>query len=192
MAQELVWIANRASESESAGQSASEPYLKVNKETLVWHPDKHAFSSKTNPKQEWPSDQVFAVAREQPEQCHDLTGMRTMDLPNTLHVLKQRWQAGITYTCMNDMWISVNPYQSVSVPVPVPVPLPLPNSGTWSSPSPPTMIGGCGFWTGFGHCQTGSKLTRSPWNSASSFVHSSFIASICSRISRQRRENFVP
>ena len=37
----------------------------------------------------------------------------------------------------------------------------------WSV-SPPSSIGGCGFCFGLGYIQTGSKLTNSPWNSASS------------------------
>ena len=28
--------------------------------------------------------------------------------------------------------------------------------------APPTMIGGCGFWKGFGHCFILLKLTNSP------------------------------
>jgi hypothetical protein len=28
--------------------------------------------------------------------------------------------------------------------------------------APPTMIGGCGFWTGFGQVIIGGKLTNSP------------------------------
>jgi hypothetical protein len=43
------------------------------------------------------------------------------------------------------------------------------------------MIGGCGFWTGFGQLQIFSKSTNWPWYSASSFVQISFIASIFSR-----------
>ena len=31
--------------------------------------------------------------------------------------------------------------------------------------SPPSSTGGCGFWTGLGQAQIGSKLTCSPWNS---------------------------
>ncbi len=52
--------------------------------------------------------------------------------------------------------------------------------------SAPRMIGGCGFCTGFGHAQLGSKSTWEPWNSASSFVHNSFIARMFSRSTARR------
>ena len=48
------------------------------------------------------------------------------------------------------------------------------------------MMGGCGRCTGFGQLQLFSKSTNSPWNSASSFVHSCFIARIFSRTSLRR------
>ena len=52
--------------------------------------------------------------------------------------------------------------------------------------------GGCGFWTGFGHDQIGSKSTNSPWNSASSWVQISFMARMRSRMSEKRRFGSVP
>ena len=60
------------------------------------------------------------------------------------------------------------------------------------SPRPPTRTGGCGFWTGFGHDQIGSKSTCSPWNSASSCVQISFMASTRSRMIEKRRRGSVP
>ena len=59
-------------------------------------------------------------------------------------------------------------------------------------PSPPMTTGGCGFCTGFGQDQIGSKLTNSPWNSASSSLQISFIARTRSRSSRQRVWKSVP
>ena len=48
------------------------------------------------------------------------------------------------------------------------------------------MIGGWGFWTGFGHDQLFSNCTCSPEKLASSFVQISFISRIFSRkISRR-------
>ena len=70
-----------------------------------------------------------------------------------------------------------------------------PYSSTRSStfgPRPPMRTGGCGFWTGFGHDQIGSKSTNSPWNSASSFVQISFMARMRSRMSAKRRFGSVP
>src|SRR5262249_51116602 len=59
-------------------------------------------------------------------------------------------------------------------------------------PSPPMMTGGWGFCTGLGWDQILSKRTNSPWNSASSFVQMSFIASTRSRSTRQRFLKSVP
>ena len=50
------------------------------------------------------------------------------------------------------------------------------------APSPPTITGGCGCWSGLGHDQIGSKSTNSPWYSASSSVQIAFIASTRSRM----------
>ena len=57
---------------------------------------------------------------------------------------------------------------------------------------PPTRIGGCGCWIGFGHDQIGSKSTCLPWYSASSSVQIAFIASIRSRIRPKRVSGSVP
>ena len=54
------------------------------------------------------------------------------------------------------------------------------------------MTGGCGFCTGFGHWFIGSKLTNSPWYSATSLVQMVRIASIRSRDSLWREANTVP
>jgi hypothetical protein len=35
------------------------------------------------------------------------------------------------------------------------------NPSTWYGKAPPTIIGGCGFWTGFGQAIIGSKFTNS-------------------------------
>ena len=56
----------------------------------------------------------------------------------------------------------------------------------------PRMIGGCGFWSGFGYCQIGSKLTTLPWYSAASCVQMRFMASTRSRRSVQRPPKPVP
>ncbi len=72
---------------------------------------------------------------------------------------------------------------------------PSPNSTTRSNvvgPSPPTMIGGCGFCSGLGSAQILSKFTNSPWNSASRLVQISFMASTRSRSRRQRVLKAVP
>ena len=72
---------------------------------------------------------------------------------------------------------------------------PSPYSATRSSvvgPSPPMRIGGCGCWSGFGSDQSLSKLTNSPWNSASVCVQIAFIASMRSRNRRQRVFQAVP
>ena len=57
---------------------------------------------------------------------------------------------------------------------------------------PPTSTGGCGFCTGFGHDQIGSKSTWRPWYSASSSVQIAFIASTRSRIRPKRVSGSVP
>ena len=54
------------------------------------------------------------------------------------------------------------------------------------------MIGGCGFWTGFGQVIIGSKFTNSPWYSAFDLVQISFMASIRSRASLWRLAKAVP
>ena len=61
----------------------------------------------------------------------------------------------------------------------------------WSV-SPPTRIGGFGFWTGFGQDQIGSKSTNSPWNSGSSSAQMTFIARARSLITRKRVAKAVP
>ena len=60
------------------------------------------------------------------------------------------------------------------------------------SPSPPTSTGGCGFCTGFGQHQIGSKSTMRPWYSASSWVQIAFMASTLSRMRRKRVSGSVP
>jgi hypothetical protein len=54
------------------------------------------------------------------------------------------------------------------------------------------MIGGRGFCTGFGHLFICANWTIWPWYSATSFVQTSFIASICSRILMARVSYTVP
>ena len=53
-------------------------------------------------------------------------------------------------------------------------------------------MGGCGFCTGFGHDQRGSKRTKSPSKAASSSVQMRFMASTRSRSTRQRCLKSVP
>ena len=53
-------------------------------------------------------------------------------------------------------------------------------------------MGGCGFCTGFGYDHSLSKLTNSPWYSASSLVQISCMAAIRSRSTFQRVAKSVP
>ena len=57
----------------------------------------------------------------------------------------------------------------------------------FSLPAAPTRVSGPGLRTVLGHAQLGPKSTNSPWNSASSWVHSSRIASRYSRSIVRRR-----
>src|SRR5262249_37738981 len=58
--------------------------------------------------------------------------------------------------------------------------------------SPPSRMGGCGFWAGLGHDQLRSKWTWAPWNSGSSFVQISLKARTCSSSFLKRVLKSVP
>ena len=58
--------------------------------------------------------------------------------------------------------------------------------------APPTITGGCGFCTGFGHVIIGGNFTNSPVYSGFDFVQIAFIASTRSCITVKRDLNSVP
>src|SRR5947208_15326848 len=58
--------------------------------------------------------------------------------------------------------------------------------------APPTMTGGCGFCTGFGHVIIGGNLTNSPLYSGFDLVQIARIASTRSRITLKRVLKSVP